>query len=329
VVRSACHPSAVRPEVERAVRVLQSGGLVAFPTETVYGLGADARSPGAVARIFAAKGRPAGHPLIVHLPSIEHLDRWAREIPDEARALAARFWPGPLTLILRKQPEVIELVTGGQDTIGLRMPDHPVARELLAAFGDGVAAPSANRFGSVSPTTAAHVRAELGDSVDVILDGGPSRVGLESSILDLSGLDLSRGVPRLLRPGATTREMLEETLGRTIEVGGGSVRAPGTLASHYAPQAALHAVARGELAASAQRAISEGKRAVVLGSAAIEGVPTILLPDDPEARASRLYAALREVDEGGFEIAFVSVPESEEGIETAIADRLRRASAPR
>lgn len=305
------------------MRILREGGLVAFPTETVYGLGADARNEAAVRRVFAAKSRPAGHPLIVHLPSADDLDAWARDVPAGARALAARFWPGPLTIILPKRDDVPDAVTGGQRSVGLRVPRHPLALELLVAFGGGLAAPSANRFGSVSPTTAQHVRDELGDRVDLVLDGGPCEVGVESTIVDLSG-----DAPRLLRPGGVPREALEAVLEHGVEVGGGTVRAPGTLASHYAPRAEVRAVAKEMLAAEAARAAGEGKRVVVLASAELPGVPVIPLPDPPEARARGLYAALREVDARQFEVAIIAWP-PEEGIGAAVADRLRRASAPR
>lgn len=199
-------------ELDDAVRILRAGGLVAFPTETVYGLGAHAANPAAVRRIFAAKGRPADHPLIVHLAHEEQVSRWAREFPPQARRLAQAFWPGPLTLILKRAAHVIDEVTGGQDTVGLRIPSHPMARALLTAFGDGVAAPSANRFGRISPTTAAHVQEELQGKVDMILDGGPCPVGIESTIVDLSS-----GKAVLLRPGHVSRAQLEGELGETVQ----------------------------------------------------------------------------------------------------------------
>ena len=313
----------MRPEIQHAVAILREGGLVAFPTETVYGLGADARSERAVGRIFAAKGRPAGHPLIVHLPSAEHLDRWARAVPEAARALASRFWPGPLTIILEKRPDVPDAVTGGQRTVGLRVPSHPLALALLDAFDGGLAAPSANRFGSVSPTSAAHVLGELGGRVDLVLDGGPCEVGVESTIVDLS----VPSEPRLLRPGGIAREALESVLGPVV-VGGGQVRAPGTLASHYAPHAEVRAVDAGLLASEAARAAGEGRRVVVLAARDVEGLPRIALPDEPEGRARRLYAALREVDAAGYEVAIVALS-PEDGLGAALSDRLRRASAPR
>jgi L-threonylcarbamoyladenylate synthase len=199
----------VAPDIERAVALLRAGELVAFPTETVYGLGADAANPAAVAKIFAAKGRPQDHPLIVHLDGAAQLDAWARDIPAYAFELAEAFWPGPLTLILKRQPGVPDAVTGGQDTVGLRVPGHPLALELLRAFGGGLAAPSANRFGRISPTTARHVREELGEAVAMVLDGGPCQVGIESTILDCTG-----GAPRILRPGMVGAPALGRVLGR-------------------------------------------------------------------------------------------------------------------
>lgn len=195
--------------IEQAVGLLRRGELVALPTETVYGLGADALNPDAVARIFAAKGRPADHPLIVHLPDAEHLTHWAAAVPREAIALARAFWPGPLTLILRRDPMVPDAVTGGQDTVGLRVPAHPVALALLKAFDSGIAAPSANRFGRISPTSARHVEAELGERVAMILDGGACEVGIESTILDFS-----RGTPEILRPGAISPDAIARVIGR-------------------------------------------------------------------------------------------------------------------
>uniref|UniRef100_UPI002FDD1BFD L-threonylcarbamoyladenylate synthase n=1 Tax=Pelomicrobium sp. TaxID=2815319 RepID=UPI002FDD1BFD len=210
-------------EIAKAVDILRAGGLVAFPTETVYGLGADARNPEAVGKIFAAKGRPQHHPVIVHLAEAAQLEAWAVDIPDGARRLAERFWPGPLTLILRRGPGVPDAVTGGQDTVGLRVPAHPVAQALLQAFGGGIAAPSANRFGRLSPTTAQHVEAELDGAVDLILDGGACPVGIESTIVDCAGER-----PTLLRPGHIGREVLEEALGVRVEAPGpGAPRAPG------------------------------------------------------------------------------------------------------
>ncbi len=218
-------------ELERAVRILRDGGLVAFPTETVYGLGADAENRDALRRLYAVKRRPAEHPVIVHLARAEQLDDWAVEISPDARTLAAACWPGPLTLVVRRAVRVPDEVTGGLDTVGIRVPGHPLALELLSAFGGGLAAPSANRFGRVSPTTAAAVRDELGDDVSLVLDGGASRVGVESTIVDCSA-----GPPRVLRVGGVTGGVLRSLLGVEVPIGG-ATRAPGTLASHYAPRA--------------------------------------------------------------------------------------------
>jgi L-threonylcarbamoyladenylate synthase len=234
-------PMRLGADIAHAARVLADGGLVAFPTETVYGLGADATSAAAVARIYAAKGRPTSHPVIVHLASADELPAWTAELSDAARALAARFWPGPLTLIARRGPKVLDAVTGGAPTVGLRVPSHPMALALLKAFGRGVAAPSANRFGSVSATTATHVVQDLGDAVDYILDGGACAIGVESTIVDVSGPH-----PALLRPGGVPREAIEAFLGRPLAAPS-ATPAPGTLASHYAPSARVVPVAPGDL----------------------------------------------------------------------------------
>ncbi len=219
-------------EIARAADRLRAGELVAFPTETVYGLGADANQAIAVRKIFAAKGRPADHPLIVHLPDAAHVEHWARAFPDGARRLAAAFWPGPLTLVLPRAPQASDIVTGGQDSVGLRVPSHPVARDLLAAFAGGIAAPSANRFGRISPTTAHHVADDLGQAVATILDGGPCAVGIESTIVAFVGDD-----PVLLRPGAIGATALARVLGRALRAQDTAApRASGTLPSHYAPK---------------------------------------------------------------------------------------------
>ncbi|HBQ15074.1 MAG TPA: threonylcarbamoyl-AMP synthase [Myxococcales bacterium] len=300
----------MRP-VEQAARILRSGGLVAFPTETVYGLGADAANDEAVRRVFAAKGRPADHPLIVHFAAPEDAARWAARWSDDAEKLAAAFWPGPLTLIVPKAAHVSDVVTGGHSTVGVRVPDHPVAQSLLRSFGGGLAAPSANRFGQVSPTTAAHVAIELADRVDLILDGGACRVGVESTIVDLSG-----ETPRLLRPGGVSLESLEATLERPVSIGGDTA-APGTLPSHYAPRARVLAVAAEDLQSTLAREAASG--AVVR---------ELALPADPAAAARALYAALRELDEVGVDVAVVALPDPS-GLGRAVADRLLRAAAPR
>jgi len=337
-----------------AVRLLQAGKLVALPTETVYGLAADAANPAAVARIFAAKGRPADHPLIVHLPGAGWLERWAREIPPLAWELAEAFWPGPLTLILKRAPGVPDAVTGGQDTVGVRVPAHPLALELLRTFAaadsragpaGGLAAPSANRFGRISPTSAEHVRSELGEAVDLILDGGACPVGIESTILDLS-----RGAgapPRLLRPGRITPEMITRVTGVKVELPAspGSTESPaqatdtprvsGSLDAHYAPRTPLRLLASADLDDAVAAATAAGRSLVVLRRqpaksvlafpATAARVQTRWLPADAEGFARALYAALREADALGAEqIVCEAVPESADW--SAVADRLRRAA---
>ena len=315
------------PEITRAVEILRGGGLVAFPTETVYGLGADASNPAAVARIFEAKGRPAAHPLIVHLSSAATLPDWASEVPPMAHVLADACWPGPLTIILRRGPRVPDAVTGGLDTVGLRVPAHPLALELLRAFGGGIAAPSANRFGSVSPTTAAHVRAALGDRVDLIIDGGPSHVGLESTIVDLSG-----DSPALLRPGGLPLEQLEALAGVPIPLRHAdqtTVRAPGMLASHYSPDARLLLVRPEDQAAKVAELRGRGYFVGVLAferGGTIGEATVVDLGESEEEAARHLYRAMRELDSAGCDVILAWPPE-ERGLGLAIADRLRRAAA--
>jgi len=312
-------------QIERAVEVLQAGGVVAFPTETVYGLGCDAENEAAIKRIFAIKGRPATHPLIVHLGDASDIASWSAEVPPVAWRLAERFWPGPLTIILRRSARVPDAVTGGLPTVGLRVPNHPVARALLRAVGCGVAAPSANRFGAVSPTTAAHVHEDLGEAVDLILDGGPCKVGLESTIVDLSS-----GAAAILRPGGVSREHLEEVLGESLPIReGGPVRSPGQLQHHYAPQAAVVLTEVDQLATRAEALLARGLRVAVSTSEALVGLPPkveqIPLPEAPEDVARALYAALREVDRRGCDAVLITLP-PEAGLGLAVADRLRRAS---
>ncbi len=311
--------------IGKAAKILRAGGLVAFPTETVYGLGADATNCKAVKKIFAAKGRPADHPVIVHLPSSDALAAWATEVPEAAYRLAEAFWPGPLTLILKRLEDVPDAVTGGQDTVGLRVPGHPVALALLEAFGGGVAAPSANRFGRVSPTRAEHVRAELGGAVDLILDGGPCEVGLESTILDLSA-----GAPRLLRPGGVTVARLEAVLGHSLAPNKtGAPRAPGTLASHYAPTTPTVVVPSEKLATCLEQ--HKDKELGVLVRQPQQNQPENILwktlPNTPEGFGRGLYAALRELDASGVERIIVEAP-PEDDAWLAVRDRLARAAKP-
>jgi L-threonylcarbamoyladenylate synthase len=316
-------------DIERAARILREGGLVAFPTETVYGLGADASQPAAVARIFAVKGRPADHPVIVHLPDARELARWAAEVPAAASALAQAFWPGPLTLILRKSEQVSPVVTGGQDTVGLRVPDHPVALALLRQHGGGIAAPSANRYGKVSPTAAGHVRADLGGDVDFVLDGGPCAVGIESTILDLSG-----SAPAILRPGGIARATIEAVLERPVLMQpGAAVRAPGSHVSHYAPRARVLVETRHSIAAAAARLLGDGKRVAYIGPADILELPAavdrLLVAGESSAFAQGLYAALRRADAAGADAVLIVPPDGGSGLDQAILDRLQRAAGPR
>ena len=313
-------------DIQAAADVLRAGGLVAFPTETVYGLGADASRDDAVARVFAAKGRPRAHPLIVHLADGAPLDAWAEEIPEAARRLVAAAWPGPLTVILARSRRVAPAVTGGAPTVGLRVPAHPVAQALLRAFGGGVAAPSANRFGQVSPTTADHVACDLGGDVDYLLDGGPCEVGVESTIVDFS-----RGHPVLLRPGGLPREAIEAIVGPLAAADAHAPAAPGTLASHYAPSAEVIAVEPAEVPAAV--AAARGKVAVLAPSAAFSGWPDLRalacrLPDDLAGMARALYAALRDLDAAGVDVVIAALPPAA-GLGEAVGDRLRRAAGPR
>lgn len=316
-----------------AADLLRAGELVAMPTETVYGLAADALNADAVAKIFAAKGRPADHPLIVHLPDAAQLPRWASSIPREALALARAFWPGPLTLILERDPGVPDAVTGGQDTVGVRVPNHPVALALLRAFDSGVAAPSANRFGRISPTTAAHVVEELGDAVAMVLDGGPCDVGIESTILDLS-----RSAPVILRPGAITAADIARVIGRMPGLPAAAPapddraapRVSGSLAAHYAPRTPLRLEHRAGLAARALAACEQGLRIAVLAHHCADPGDARLVwrtgAVDAAGFAHELYAQLRSLDGLGFDLIVVESPPDGEAWR-AVADRLARAAA--
>ena len=323
-------PVAATPAaVEAAADALRAGRLVAFPTETVYGLGADAANADAVRAIFAAKGRPPDHPLIVHLPDASHLDAWAREVPGGARALAAAFWPGPLTLILPRDARAGDVVTGGEDTVGLRVPAHPVAQALLAAFarrgGHGVAAPSANRYGHVSPTTARHVADDLGERVAMILDGGPCDVGIESTIVAFDG---ERAV--LMRPGGIAVDALASVLGHAPDAPGDDApRASGTHASHYAPRAAAFLVDAGALAAEVERLAERDEVVGVLAR-------TVRRPDEfdgawidapagVDGYARELYANLRRLDGGHPDAILIEAPPGDAAW-LAVRDRLARAT---
>ena len=311
---------------------LAAGELVALPTETVYGLGADATNPEAVAKIFALKGRPADHPLIVHIAPEARLEDWAVDIPEGARKLAAAFWPGPLTMILKKPPRVPAIVPVGQDTVGLRCPSHPVAQALLREFakaGSGaIAAPSANRFGRVSPTTAQHVRHEFGPDLPV-LDGGDCEVGLESTIVDLS-----RGEPVLLRPGAVTREAIGRVLGvaprdRDAE----APRAAGTLASHYAPRTPVALVRATDIDRRVREELAAGRSLAILARSPWPGpmreVAALwwhVAPEEAAAYGHDLYASLRALDANAADLIVVELPPDGAAWE-AVRDRLVRAAA--
>jgi L-threonylcarbamoyladenylate synthase len=311
-------------DIARAAAVLRARGLVAFPTETVYGLGADASSPAALRRLYAVKGRPHDHPVIVHIADASEVDRWAAEVAPAARTLASACWPGPLTLVLRRSPWVPDEVTGGLDTVGLRVPDQPVALALLRAFAGGVAAPSANRFGRVSPTTADDVRADLGVDVDLVLDGGPCRIGVESTIVDCSS-----GVPAILRVGGVARERIESLLGRAVPVRTQGVRAPGSLPSHYAPDARVVVVEQDALAEVARAELACGARVGVLAAKLPDGLSEAAVvlgtPTDAEEYARVLYACLREADRRALQVVLAVAP-AELGVGAAVADRLRRAA---
>lgn len=318
--------------IRQAAQILESGGLVAFPTETVYGLGADAENPAAVAQIYAAKGRPSDHPLIVHLAPEADIGHWATDIPQAARQLVAAFWPGPLTLILKKAAHVPNAATGGQDSIGLRCPSHPVAQALLRAFRQGkggVAAPSANRFGHVSPTTAQHVRDEFGDDalIGMILDGGQSDVGIESTILDLSRWE-THG-PVLLRPGHIGVERIAQVIGVLPQLPDATApRASGTLEAHYAPRTPLALLATGELDACRQALQSVGRRTALLHYSVAHATAWLAhrtLPSDPVGYAQQLYAALRALDTIGADLILVEMP-PQDAAWHGVNDRLRRAA---
>jgi L-threonylcarbamoyladenylate synthase len=301
-------------------QALRSGKLVAFPTETVYGLGADAENESAVARIYQAKGRPADHPLIVHIAAKEQMTEWANAVPDYALQLAETYWPGPMTLILERSQLAKDFVTGGQDSVGLRVPNHPVALELLNEFmklgGRGVAAPSANRFGKVSPTTSKAVKDELGkylESQDLILDGGNSEVGIESTIIDCRG-----NAPKILRPGSITVEMVEQATGLSLDQSDSNLRVSGALENHYAPNAKV----------VLDQPVSKGDGFIAMSNVETpEGVIRLSAPATLDEYARVLYQSLREADEQALARVVVWQPTGT-GIAIAIRDRLLRASNP-
>lgn len=299
-------------DLRRAVDVLRAGGVVGLPTETVYGLGADASNAQAVARIFAIKGRPSDHPLIVHVLDTDAARGWSRNWSDDAERLARAFWPGPLTLIVERADHVIANVTGGRDTVALRCPSHPMMRAVLAEFGGGVAAPSANRFGKVSPTTAEHVVDDLGADVDYVLDGGPCSVGLESTIVDCSVHP-----PQILRPGEISDADIAAVLGDVAE-SSGPARAPGMMESHYAPLCRVHPVESWDDAKSVVAELRAGRDG--------DGVDILDGASDPAAFATSMYALLRTCDRRRLQDVVVILP-PDTGIGRAIRDRIFKASA--
>ena len=317
--------------IAQAARHIQAGELVGFPTETVYGLGADASNDAAVAKIFAAKGRPANHPLIVHVADTDQVEHYASSVPPFAACLMQAFWPGPLTVILPRKPGVAKAAAGGQNSIGLRCPAHPVALAFLQACKTGVAGPSANRFGRVSPTRAQHVASELGDQL-LILDGGPCAVGIESSIVDCT-----RGQPVLLRPGVLTRAQLEVACGEpvldkdeaTVSLST-TPRAPGTLASHYAPHAKVRLMDAGPLQAALDLLGEDAVHIAVYARSSVHiqsaNVLYRRMPDDALATAQQLFAVLRDFDDQGAKLIWIeSISDSAQW--DGVRDRLMRAAA--
>ncbi len=309
------------------MQALRDGDVVAFPTETVYGLGANAQNPVAVRKIFELKGRPADHPVIVHLDNPKYLHRWTRDVPAAAQKLAARFWPGPLTLVLPRAEHVHDVVTGGQDTVAIRVPSHPMAQQLLTAFGGGIAAPSANRYGRISPTRPEHVREEFGDAVKVLLDGGESQIGLESTIVGFDG-----DLVRLLRPGHITYSQLKTVVGDVITHRDGPTvpRVPGAKVSHYAPLTPMSLVIADEIDAKAQSLSTGGRRIAVLAQRpplkTYPYVTWINAGRRPDVYAHDLYANLRVLDRAGCEQILVQEPPTDERW-AAIRDRLTRGAA--
>lgn len=297
--------------IAQAVAVLKRGGLVGIPTETVYGLAADVENESALHRIFAVKSRPSTHPLIVHIHDASQLEEWSRDIPPAAHELGRLLWPGPLTMILRRSERVSIVATGGRDTVALRVPAHEVTLELLREFNGALAAPSANRFGKVSPTTAQHVLADLGADVDLILDGGPCSIGVESTILDMTPT-----VPQLLRPGSISIQRIEAILNMKIDSSNGLSRASGMLESHYAPNCVVEIVETPQAAQS---------RAQDLKNSSLK-VEVLDYSRDVNAYAKHLYEFLRSADRAGCDVVVAVMPVAE-GIGIAIRDRLYKASS--
>jgi L-threonylcarbamoyladenylate synthase len=321
------------PAIREAAHKLEQGALVAFPTETVYGLGADAENPAAVAKIYEAKGRPSNHPVIVHVAPGADIHYWAKSVPQEAQKLINAFWPGPLTLILKRAERIPDAVSGGQDSIGLRCPSHPVAQALLQTFKNGkggVAAPSANKFGHVSPTTAQHVRDEFGEEgspVACVLDGGQSEVGIESTILDLSRIETHGAV--LLRPGQISAAQIAQVIGMTPRLPDAAApRASGTLEAHYAPRTPVALIDESKLQEVLHRLRNAGRRIALMHrtpTAFAEVAAQLALPDNADGYAHALYAALRSLDTAQADIILVTAPPTDNAWQ-GVNDRLRRAA---
>jgi len=307
--------------ISNAAAALRSGALVAFPTETVYGLGADATNESAVAQLYKVKGRPADHPLIVHIGQLSQLDEWAIEIPDYAIALARDFWPGPMTLILKRSEKAKDFITGRQDSVGVRIPANPIALSLLREFAGGIAAPSANRFGAISPTTAQAVKDEIGQYLnperDLILDGGPSLVGVESTIIECL-----EDFPRVLRPGAITAEMIEESTGLKVENSKSQTRASGLLDTHYAPKAKVFLL---DSINPVVGCIAGVGFIAPASQPTPDGAIRLAAPNSDDEYARELYEALREGDRKNL-LAIYVVPPLGGGVAIAIRDRLQRAA---
>jgi len=316
--------------IEQAATLLQSGKLVAIPTETVYGLGADAKNSIAVQKIYDAKGRPNTNPLIIHIPNVGAMSDWAIDIPEDAYLLAAAFWPGPLTLILKRHPSVPLIVTAGQDTVAVRVPNHPLTLKLLKRLGSGIAAPSANRYGRISPTTPEHVLEELGNSVDFILDGGPCAVGIESTIVYLLG-----SKPLILREGSISGSNIQQVLGKEVikSIEGLEIRSPGSSSSHYAPSKPLYLLEKEDLHDMLLKLIQARKTISVLSFSEKPIRPNpfvfewITFPYDPGQYAQQLYQQLRVLDENDSECILVEMPPASEPW-LGVKDRLQRASRP-
>jgi L-threonylcarbamoyladenylate synthase len=309
--------------LNEAVKILRQGGVVAFPTETVYGLGADATNPKAVQRIFEIKGRPSTNPLIVHVADESVARRYARNWPEVASNLARRFWPGPLTIVVPKNPIIVDGVTAGLDTVGLRAPNHPLALELLRQFDGPICAPSANRSTHISPTTAQHVREELGDSVDLLLDGGPCAIGIESTVLDLS-----TDVPTILRPGAITREQIEQVIGSVRMISAHidahtAMKSPGQQSRHYAPRAPAYWFDTSHHPTPGQNNIA----LILLGDSHFTRGSVTTLPRSPEQYARLFYAVLREIDQANPDAIHIEMPPDAPEWH-AVRDRISRAARP-